>query len=61
MLYQYCMHYPCESYSLLAHENLLDSLLHSLLPSRLKRAALRDPCFGRSKVFRGKLLANGKL
>jgi hypothetical protein len=64
-LNRYCTHYRCESYSLLALVNLLDSLLDSLLHSMdetlLERAALRELCFGRSRVFCWKLLADGKL
>jgi len=49
-------------------ESLLGSLLESLLQSLLEaafnacmRAFLREPRIGRSRVFHGKLLANGTL
>jgi hypothetical protein len=41
-------------------ESLLESLLGSLFESRL-RAVLREPRTGRSRVFLGNLLADGKL
>jgi len=42
-------------------ESLFEILLESLLDTLLQKPPLRELRFGRSRVFHGKLLADGKL